>query len=144
MAHEPEERDVRVLCAVCGEVAARVRLLRPGHLPPPAGAGWSREDGSAHESSGTPTGWRFVYEGIEGGNGAGDEISEDQARKLSNAFAEPVAFEKVRKAGLYDDAGFCADCRAPYCLEHWRTSPTGYGRCPRGHGKSLDPHWSPE
>ncbi len=23
-------------------------------------------------------------------------------------------------------------------------SLSGYGRCPRGHGKSLDPHWSPD
>jgi len=50
----------------------------------------------------------------------------------------------VRIAEFYDDAGICADCRKPYCATHWGVSLSGYGRCPRGHGKSLDPHWSPD
>jgi hypothetical protein len=49
----------------------------------------------------------------------------------------------VHTAGFYDDAGFCRDCDAPYCYRHWHVSESGYGYCPRGHGKSLDPHWSP-
>ncbi len=60
------------------------------------------------------------------------------------AFAEPLRYEKVRQADLYDDAGFCAECGVAYCPTHWNVSPGGYGRCPRGHGKSLDPHWSPD
>ncbi len=39
--------------------------------------------------------------------------------------------------------GFCQDCDAPYCHQHWHVSDTGYGYCPCGHGKSMDPHWSP-
>jgi hypothetical protein len=31
----------------------------------------------------------------------------------------------------------------PYCARHWHLSQTGYGTCPLGHGKSLDPHWQP-
>jgi hypothetical protein len=31
----------------------------------------------------------------------------------------------------------------PYCARHWHVSPIGYGHCPLGHGKSLDPHWQP-
>ena len=45
------------------------------------------------------------------------------------------------RPGFYDDAGFCQDCNAPYCYRHWHVSETGYGHCPAGHGKSLDPHW---
>lgn len=56
----------------------------------------------------------------------------------------PVTFEAVRAAGFYDDLGFCAECGVPYCPTHWTVSPGGYGRCPAGHGKSLDPHWSPD
>jgi hypothetical protein len=48
---------------------------------------------------------------------------------------------QVHTAGFYDDAGFCRDCGVPYCYRHWQVSETGYGYCPRGHGKSLDPHW---
>jgi hypothetical protein len=35
----------------------------------------------------------------------------------------------------------CPDCDAPYCYRHWHVSEPGYGSYPRGHGKSLDPHW---
>ena len=52
-----------------------------------------------------------------------------------------IRFAQVRTAGFYDDAGFCQDCDAPYCYQHWHVSESGYGHCPRGHGKSLDPHW---
>jgi hypothetical protein len=50
----------------------------------------------------------------------------------------------VHAAGFYDDAGFCQSCDAPYCYRHWQVTRSGYGYCPHGHGKSLDPHWSPE
>jgi hypothetical protein len=46
-------------------------------------------------------------------------------------------------ARLDNDAGFCPDCEVPYCHQHWHLSDTGYGYCPYGHGKDLDPHWSP-
>ena len=37
----------------------------------------------------------------------------------------------------------CADCDAPYCYLRWNVTESGYGRVlSRGHGKSLDPHWS--
>jgi hypothetical protein len=29
-------------------------------------------------------------------------------------------------------------------IVHWDVSSTGYGRCPRGQGRSLDPHWWPD
>lgn len=37
----------------------------------------------------------------------------------------------------------CPDCEVPYCHQHWHPSDTGYGYCPDGNGKDLDPHRSP-
>lgn len=117
----PPARDVSVRCTACGEESTRVKL--------------ARRDGS----------WYFIYQGIEGGNGpAGDPVSNQRAQQLSEAFHDPLTYERVHQAGLHDDAGFCGECRAAYCYSHWRPSPTGYGTCPAGHGKSLDPHWSPD
>ena len=60
---------------------------------------------------------------------------------IAQAFRPPLCFAQVHTAGFYDDAGFCQDCDVPYCYRHWQVSESGYGYCPRGHGKSLDPHW---
>jgi hypothetical protein len=76
-------------------------------------------------------------------NGYGDPIDSSHAGRIAQAFRPPLCFARVRMAGFYDDAGFCQDCDAPYCYQHWRVSDFGYGYCPRGHGKSLDPHRSP-
>jgi len=113
------ERHVRVPCAECGATATEVLL------------------------EGTHGRWHFRYGGIEAGNGAGDEITYEHAAQISSAFTEPLDYDRVRTAGLFDDAGFCEKCRVAYCFEHWDSSD-GYGTCPNGHGKSLDPHWSPD
>jgi hypothetical protein len=55
-----------------------------------------------------------------------------------------VTAERVRGAGLYDNAGVCLPCGRPYCREHWSITASGFGTCPQGHGKSLDMHWSPD
>jgi hypothetical protein len=88
--------------------------------------------------------WHFIYRGIEGANGYGGDIDAERAARIARAFAEPYTFAKVHSAGLYDDAGFCGTCGKPYCSQHWNVSSTGYGSCPEGHGKSLDPHWHPD
>jgi hypothetical protein len=111
-------------CAACGRRTCRIELF-----PSP---------------NGPPGRWRFVYEGIEAGNADGDDISTDEAARIIHAFSEPLSYERVHTAGLYDDAGYCGECDCSYCPQHWHPSRTGYGHCPRGHGKSLDPHWSPE
>lgn len=71
-------------------------------------------------------------------------IGEDGAGQISRAFNEPLSYSMVRTADLHDDAGFCARCGVAYCYTHWNTSTIGYGYCPKGHGKPLDPHWSPD
>jgi len=71
-------------------------------------------------------------------------IDASPAGRIAWAFRPPLHFAQVHTAGFYDDAGFCQDCDAPYCYRHWHLSESGYGYCRRGHGKSLDPHWSRE
>jgi hypothetical protein len=66
-----------------------------------------------------------------------------EAGRIAQAFRLPLRYDEVRTAGFDDDAGFCEDCGVPYCARHWHVSQTGYGTCPLGHGKSLDPHWQP-
>lgn len=118
---EPSPLIVELKCHVCGKRASRVELRGPNG------------DGT----------WRFLYEGIEAGNGSGDDIPAVDAMAIARAFSQPLTFEAVHGAGLYDDAGMCSQCSVPYCHEHWNVSSDGFGQCPEGHGKSLDPHWSP-
>ena len=125
---------VRIPCSVCGRTAASVELVPHGHRP----ARWWRSPAPDRRR------WRFLFSGIDGGNGSGDEITADEAARLADAFSPPLTYDKVRQADLYDDAGFCAECRKPYCHAHWNVSVGGYGRGPEGHGRSLDPHWSPD
>ena len=118
---EPEAFLVEPPCAVCGLPAAHVELRREGGK------------------------WRFLYRGIAAGNGNGDIVTKERARLLTAAFADPPQFDLMRKADLhYDSAGYSAECGVAYCYEHWNAGTTGYGACPRGHGASLDPHWSPD
>jgi len=130
-------------CAVCGEPCSRVEVIAPGERP----AEWAKWDKRARHSftqRRQPQDWWLLFEGVAAGNGGGDPIDEDRERRLAEAFAAPYEFERVHTAGFYDDAGFCGDCGKPYCYRHWRVSGSGYGHCPEGYGKSLDPHWSPE
>ncbi len=116
---EPKPFVVEPRCAACGRPATHVELRPEGNE------------------------WRFIYEGIEAGNGSGDIVTEERARLLTAALAVPPNFELMREADLhYDNAGYSPECRVPYCSKHWHPSSTGYGRCPKGHGQSLDPHWS--
>jgi hypothetical protein len=78
------------------------------------------------------------------GNGYGDPIGPKEAERISEAFTLPYSYARIRLARLYDDAAFCDSCNEAYCYNHWNVSDTGGGRCPKGHWKSLDPHWSPD
>ncbi len=138
---EPSAVDVKVRCQVCREPATRVRLVPPGRLPSDFDT-WKKDLQDAHSRYHDSTRWRFIYRGVEAGNGLGDDITTERAAVLASAFSEPLTYEKVRTSGLYDDAGFCRQCRLPYCFDHWGAGE-GSGTCPRGHWKSLDPHWSP-
>ena len=107
-------------CALCARPAAEIQLS---------------------ETSG---GWLLIYSGPGGSSGSGIAISAEKANAIRAAFEPPCELRKIKAAKFYDDAGFCADCEKFYCPTHWNISPTGCGKCPAGHFKSLDPHWSPE
>jgi hypothetical protein len=109
-------------CAECGQPASHVELIAPD---------------LAGDDSGT---WRFIYSGPGGSNGQGDDVSEERAERLTEAFSPPYHFATIATAGLYDNAGFCERCDAPYCGWHWNISETGAGTCPRGHTTGVDGH----
>lgn len=112
--------DLSPHCAACGRTAATLELS---------------------EDSG---GWLLRYSGPGGSNGGGDCIPAERAAAIRKAFTPPYAAATIKAAGFYDDAGFCVPCGKFYCPRHWNISSTGGGRCPEGHFKSLDPHWSPD
>ena len=114
------EEDLSPVCSKCGKPATIIKLV--------------------HEANGVC----FRYEGICGGNGGGAPISGARADAIRMAFTVPYAIERIKLADLYDDGGFCRECLKFYCFSHWRVSTTGGGQCPKGHSKSLDPHWSPD
>ena len=127
-------------CAVCGTPSARVELVAPGQVP----AEWEQWPSTVQGSivrQREPGQWYLLFKGVAADNGYGDPIDASRAGRIAQAFRPPLSFAQVHTAGFYDDAGFCQDCDAPYCYRHWHVSESGYGYCPRGHGKSLDPHW---
>jgi len=118
-----------------------VEIVAPGQVP----AEWELWKAGRRQAFGErrdPGRWCLLFEGVAAGNGwAGDAIEAVRAELIGVAVEEPYKYAQVHAAGFYDDAGFCERCDAVYRYRHWRVSETGYGHCPQGHGKSLDPHW---
>ena len=129
-------------CSVCGVRAARLEMVAPGDRPA-RWEQWSPAQQRSFTEYRPVTSWWVLFEGIVAGNGIGSEPSPAEGERLARIFSEPLTWESVHSAGFYDDLGFCRECGVAYCANHWSVSAGGYGRCPRGHGKSLDPHWSP-
>ena len=131
-------------CAVCGHKATHVELIEPGGRPEdwerrtPEGRQYFLDAVARHD----PPPWWLVVRGIEAGNGLGGAVDHARAALLTRAFTSPLRYAAVHTADFYDDAGFCGPCDAAYCDTHWHVSTTGFGRCPHGHGKSLDPFWT--
>lgn len=85
----------------------------------------------------------LLVKDIATGKSYGGPIDASLAGQIAWAFRPPLRFAQVHTARFDGDAEFSQDCDAPYCYQHWHLSGTGYGYCPYGHGKDLDPHWSP-
>lgn len=140
----PKSVVAQPLCAECSKTATLVELVPPGRLPHDFRT-WPENLRALYEQHyGRNTNWHLIVEGVDAGNGIGDDIDEAEAARIARAFAEPYTFAKVHTAGLWDDAGFCEKCDAAYCYAHWHNDKVGQFRCPHGHWKSLDPHWSPD
>ena len=139
-AHMAKPMVVTPACAACGTSSVRIELVAPGQFP----AEWEQWPSTVRDSivrRREPGRWYLLFKGIAAYNGYGDPIDANRAGRIAWAFRPPCGFAQVHTAGFYDDAGFCQDCDAPYCYQHWQVSESGYGHCPRSHGKSLDPHW---
>jgi hypothetical protein len=124
-------------CAACGSPSARVELIAPGKLPA-EWERWSQDARDAFRRYRDPVRWWLLFDGVAAGNGAGDAVSAVEAARIAEAFGVPYSYDRVHAAG------FCQRCGVPYCRRHWQVTRSGYGYCPEGHGKSLDPHWSPD
>ncbi|MGC1203422.1 MAG: hypothetical protein WA839_00885 [Flavobacteriaceae bacterium] len=108
------------LCSVCSRPAAKIEIIR---------------DKNTSEQR-----WNLIYSGPGGSNGNGDLISEERKENLLTLFKKPYNLQEIKKE-FYDMAGCCLKCEKFYCSTHWNISATGYGKCPEGHGQSLDPHY---
>ncbi|HVA39876.1 MAG TPA: hypothetical protein VNF49_04380 [Candidatus Binataceae bacterium] len=140
------QRKSRVLfqpeCKECGLRCASIEIIAPDALPV-EWAAWPQDRREAFARYRVASSHCLLYEGPGGSNGrVGDPISPERAAAVLAAIANPIP-ETLKACGFYDGAGLCTECREFYCPDHWSISATGYGVCPRGHGKSLDPHWHP-
>jgi len=127
-------------CSVCGKRAVLVEIVPPGELPHDWDE-WSPElQGLFFERSRRGT-YTYRFKGVMGGNGMGDLVSESKARHIVKPLVPVFQFDEVHRR-YYDDLGYCEKCGGFYCYDHWSPSTTGAGRCPKGHGKFLDPLWS--
>ncbi len=128
-------------CIVCKKTTASIEVVPPDEVPVHF-ADWSKEAQQYFHRQRQANQFYLIYSGPGGSNGSGDPIEPEQAKGILSAFAQPKT--NIREADLHDNAGFCIECSEFYCPTHWDISSTGYGTCPKGHGASLDPHWSPD
>lgn len=130
-------------CSKCDNWAAKIEMTEPNSYPKEA-ATWSEEELAHYEKYRDFDSTYLTYSGPGGSSGdIGNPIDEERKKALINAFTEPFDSMKIKEQ-FYDMAGYCNDCKKFYCATHWNTSAHGYGKCPDGHGKTLDPHWSPD
>lgn len=129
-------------CAACGRVDASVEVLPPGGVP--HWDDWPEAHRQVHMQHTDPTRWRLLYVGTIASNGVkGDPLpgGEQEARDIA-WMLDPLDPDAV--ARRWPDAlGYCDACATFYCAEHWSPTDSGWGTCPRGHGRALDPHWHP-
>ncbi|MGH3428945.1 MAG: hypothetical protein ACRDQZ_15495 [Mycobacteriales bacterium] len=117
-------------------------MVAPHELPM-EWASWSPARQDTFNEHRAPASYQLLYDGPGGSNGlVGDALPAERAVAIIATFTGAPTMEKMDATGLYDGAGWCPECRGFYCPKHWSISTSGYGVCPNGHGKSLDPHWS--
>jgi hypothetical protein len=142
-AEEPPARRIAVRCDRCGRDAAAVQIYPPGAIPEGA-----LDRLPAYLVAMTLPTLRVSYSGPDSGGGADpvDPARHDGVRALLAMEIQPKPRDAIATClgDLYDDAGYCTPCSSTYCDRCWQISSTGFGTCPHGHGKSLDPHWSYE
>ena len=128
-------------CSGCGRKAATIEICPPNVYP----KGYSKFDA---RERGIYLKWRnfaiadMTCRGLLYESGIiGKPMTAERVQQMIDAFTEPVTSSEI-KGFFHDDAGFCLECEKFYCKTCWAPSHSGYGHCPRGHGKSLDPFWN--
>ncbi|MBI6118775.1 hypothetical protein [Salegentibacter maritimus] len=130
-------------CSKCGNTAAKIEIVEPNAYPKDA-VNWNIKDYELYEKYRDFSLNYLLYTGPGGSNGyIGDPIDLNRKKAIIDAFTKPYNSIKIRQQ-FYDMAGFCTMCNKFYCSKHWHTTTSEYGKCPEGHHKSLDPHWSPD
>jgi hypothetical protein len=129
-------------CAVCQAPAARIELVAPGELP----AGWEHWDSRKRDSflrHHEPERWLLIFTGVAAGNGyGGDPIDAGRAGQIATAFQPPCPSPRSIPPGSTTTPD-SARTATPRTATSTGTSPkAAAATVPRGHGKSLDPHWS--
>jgi hypothetical protein len=129
---------------ICRQPAATIEVIAP-HTLPDEWQSWQEAQRAAFTTYRKSESYYLRYDGPGGSNGwVGNPIDRERAGLIIAAFSSPPTSEAIRATGFYDGAGFCERWSRFYCPEHWAISETGYGTCPKGHGKGLDPHWHPD
>jgi hypothetical protein len=130
-------------CSVCGKRVVTLEVVPPGEMPH-EWEDWDAQSRRIFRGRPWAAEYTVLYRGVEAGSGAsGTPSSEREARGIVESIVPELRIDALHRR-FYDDLGYCPECAAFYCARHWSPSSTGYGRCPKGHGKGLDPHWSPE
>lgn len=131
------------VCSKCGNRAAKIEIVEPNAYPNDA-IKWNAKDYVHYNKFRDFKSNYLIYSGPGGSNGfIGNPIDLKRKAALIDAFTKPYNAILIREQ-FYDMAGYCATCNKFYCSKHWYTTSSGYGKCPKGHSKSLDPHWSPD
>ena len=139
----PEPFLFEPTCSYCGRRATRLEIFPPGTVPSEWDE-WNDELRQQFEEWREGDGYIMRYEGIEAGDGDfGTPATEEEVLEIISALSPDFDADVIR-SHFYDSLGYCHECRTFYCRIHWKVSSTAGGRCPKGHFKSLDPHWSPE
>ena len=118
------------------------RARGPGRIPRPVGAvAHTVKDSIVRQRE--PGQWWLLSKGVAAYNGYGDPIDASRAGQIANASRPPYASPRSTRPGstTIQDSARTATLRTATSTGT-RPSP-GCGYCPRGHGKSRDPHWSP-
>jgi hypothetical protein len=139
-AHMAAPMVVTPPCAACGTPSVRVELVAPGQVPAewdqwpapcrPASCGDARRDsGICCSKASLPT------------TATATPSTPAEPAGSPRHSGLPCTSPRSTPPGSTTMQVFCQDCDAPYCYRHWHVTESGYGYCPHGHTKSLDPRW---
>ena len=131
-------------CEKCGRIASKIEITPPFNLPSVWNI-YTPENRVLYSTCWDSGLYRGIYKGTAAGSGDfGYEIEEKIAKNAIKAFStKPYRYELIKKAGFFDDGGYCGECEKFYCYTCWTENmPWPHsgccGICPNAHNKVLD------